>query len=836
MPIRIKLVIMSLLFLAVPSLLIGIIGYQSSANSLNSLGAQGLQTDVRMTIAMIGALQKQVQAGKVSLADAQEEVKVAILGKRDKNGKRPINPRLNLGQHGFLFIINSDGLEIAHPNFEGKNVWNIKTVDGVYSTKEVLKAANRGGGYVTYAWPLPDQPNVQEPKITYAEKDPNWDWIVCAGAYLPDFNVGAHRLLYILLITLGISLLIGVIVILWFSKKLTNPILQVAEQAKVIACGDYTQDPIETTSKDEIGELVLNFNIMKENQKKAEEQIRQHEEFLQSVTTHMGEGLVVMDAEGRLSFMNPEAEKILGWSKEECGNQRLHDIIHRRKDGTSFEYDECPSTKSTLNGEAYRISEDWFIRKNGTLSPVSYVTSPLFENGKLTGSIIVFRDISKQKEDQEKIEYMAFHDDLTKLPNLRYIKGKLIHDMHFKKTFALLILDIDRFKHINEALGYAFGDLILQSVSSRLKEHLPSHVFVGRLTGDEFAIICPFLNQEDEWTTMCRRIQNLINQPMQVKHLLLNVSVTIGGVLYPNHGNEGDELLKHANMALMEAQQQHVPFQMYQPSMDGKAFDRLVLENHLHYALQKNELCLVYQPQVDTETGKIQGVEALIRWHHPNYGPISPTQFIPIAENTGLIIPIGEWVLRTACRQLKQWHDQGLTSLCMAVNLSTRQFYSQDLLETVRGILLETGLPPEYLELEITESMMMNMDHASKTMKDLKQLGCKIAIDDFGTGYSSLNYLKHLPIDRLKIDQSFIRDLAEDEQDDTIVSTIISMAKHLQLDVIAEGVETQEQRNVLQKKQCTHVQGYLYSPPLAPDHFLEQWDQLQQKVKTLSTI
>ncbi len=788
--IRTKLIIMSLLFLAVPSLLIGIIGYQSSANSLNTLGAAGLQTDVRMTIEMIDALQKQVKAGKVSLADAQEEVKEAVLGKKDANGKRPINPRLNLGQHGFIFIVNSAGLEIAHPNFEGQNVWNIKTVDGVYSTQEVVKAANHGGGFVTYAWPLPDKPNEHVPKITYAEKDPNWNWIVCAGAYLPDFNAGAHRVLYVLLITLGFSLLVGVIVILWFSKKLTKPILQVAEHAKLIACGDYTQEPIEATSKDEIGELVLNFNIMKENQKKAEEQIRQNEAFLQSVTTHMGEGLIVMNAEGRLTFMNPEAEQILGWLNEECVNQNLHDIIHRREDGTSFPYEECQNTITRLKGKVYRIAEDWFMRKNGSLFPVSYATSPLFENGNVTGSIMVFRDISKQKEDQERIEYMAFHDDLTKLPNLRYIKEKLTQDMFMHKPFALLILDIDRFKHINEALGHAFGDLILQSVASRLTEQLPSHVFVGRLTGDEFAIVYPNLNQEDELVSVCKRIQNQINEPLQVENLLLNVSVTIGGALYPNHGNVGDELLKHANMALMEAQQQNVPFQMYQPSMDGKAFDRLILENHLHHALQKNELRLVYQPQVDIVTGQIQGLEALLRWHHPSYGSISPSQFIPIAENTGLIIPIGEWVLRTACRQLKEWHDQGLSSLGIAVNLSTRQFYSQDLIGTVQEILLETGLPPEDLELEITESMTMNMEHASKTLQDLKRLGCKIAIDDFGTGYSSLNYLKHLPIDRLKIDQSFIRDLAEDEQDDTIVSTIISMAKHLQLDVIAEGVET----------------------------------------------
>lgn len=695
---------MSLVFLAVPSLLIGIIGYQSATSSLNKLGAEGLQTDVRMTIEMIGALDKQVKAGKVSLEDAQEQVKEAILGKKEANGNRPINPRLNLGKHGFLFIINSAGVELAHPNFEGVNVWDVKTTDGVYSTQEVVKAANNGGGFVTYEWPLPDNQNVHVKKITYAEKEPNWNWIVCAGAYLPDFNAGANRVLYILLITLGSSLLAGVIVILWFSKKLTNPILQVAEHAKLIARGDYRQEPIEIRSKDEIGELVLNFNIMKENQKNAEEQLR----------------------------------------------------------------------------------------------------------------------------------YMAFHDDLTKLPNLRYIKEKLTQEMQSHKPFTLLILDVDRFKQINEALGHSIADLILKLVADRLQEQFPSPIFVGRLTGDEFAIVYPGLDTEGGWGAVCKQVQSHINEPLQVMHLTLNVSVTIGSAVYNNNAIEVDELLKQANMALMEAQQQQVPFQMYQPSMDGKAFDRLVLENHLHDALQNNELRLVYQPQVNTETGQIQGVEVLLRWQHPSYGSISPAQFIPIAENTGLIIPIGEWVLRTACKQIKEWHNQGLTSLQIAVNLSSRQFYSQDLIETVKGILYETGLPPRDLELEITESMMMNIGHASKTLKDLKQLGCKIAIDDFGTGYSSLNYLKHLPIDRLKIDQSFIRDLAENEQDDTIVSTIISMAQHMQLDVIAEGVETPEQMKILRKKQCNHVQGYLYSPPLAPEKFLEQWDQLQQKAKTFA--
>lgn len=822
----------SLIFLAVPSLLIGIIGYNSAVSSLNTLGSEGLKTEVRMTIEMIEALDNQVKAGKISLADAQEEVKEAILGKKNANGQRPINPSLNLGKHSFIFIINPKGVEIAHPNFEGENVWNIKTSDGVYSTQEVVKAANNGGGFVTYAWPLPDNPDVDVAKITYAEQDPNWNWIVCAGAYLPDFNAGVHRVLYILLITLGISMLAGTIVILWFSKKMTKPILQVAEQAKSIAIGDNTQERIKVTRKDEIGELVLSFNIMKENQKKAEEQVRQSEAFLQSVTTHMGEGLVVINTEGRLTFMNREAEQMLGWLEGECAAQNIHDMIHRKENGDTFLYEECSIAKSSAKGEVYRSGEEWFMRKNGSLFPVSYVTSPLYEEGCVTGSIIVFRDISKQKEDQERIEYMAFHDDLTKLPNLRYIKEKLTQDMEKHQPFALMVLDVDRFKHINEALGHSIGNLILKSVAERLKELFPSPVFVGRLTGDEFAIIFPGLHQEDEWVSLCKQIQNKVNEPMQVKHLLLNVSVTIGSAVYPNHGNEGDEFLKHANIALMEAQQQQIPFKMYQSAMGGKAFERLVLENHLHHALPRNELRLVYQPQVDIVTGKIQGVEALIRWHHPSFGSISPAQFIPIAESTGLIVPIGEWVLQTACRQLKEWHDQGLSSLSMAVNLSSRQFYSQDLIKTVKEILHETSLPPAALELEITESMMMNIEHASKTLQDLKQLGCKIAIDDFGTGYSSLNYLKHLPIDRLKIDQSFVRDLTADKQDDAIISTIISMARHLQLEIIAEGVETPEQRNILLQKQCTHVQGYLYSPPLTPEDLLQQWEQLLQKAKT----
>lgn len=570
-----------------------------------------------------------------------------------------------------------------------------------------------------------------------------------------------------------------------------------------------------------------------QKQKEAEEQLKQSERFLQEITSHMGEGLVVMDTKGRLTYMNLEAERLLQWSQEDLLGKNIHDLIHRKQDGSLFPYEECPCKKSCELGQVFRIKEDWFIRKSGGLFPVSYVATPFFENGEISGTIMVFQDISQQKKDQELIQYMAFHDELTTLPNLRYVKDKMIEMLQQQplQKFALLVLDIDRFKNMNEALGHSFGDLILQAVAARLQDQLSSRMFFGRLTGDEFALILSNVKLEEEILTVVERIQNTMKEPLQSQNLLLNITLSMGVAIYPDHGMDVEDLLQHANMALIEAQQQNKPYQLYKSSMDGKALDRLVLENDLYHALTKEEFHVVYQPQVDIQTGQIFGLEALVRWRHPLHGWISPAKFIPIAEETGLIIPLGEWVLRTACQQMKKWHNMGLPPMVIAVNLSIRQFYQLNLVETVKGILQETGLSPQFLELEITESMMMNVEHAMKTLHSLKQLGIHIAIDDFGTGYSSLSYLKHLPVDRLKIDQSFVRDLLDDQHDTTIVSTIISMARHLNLNVIAEGVETLNQKEVLREKQCQQVQGYLFSPPLTPEDLIQQFAYLQQKAR-----
>lgn len=569
-----------------------------------------------------------------------------------------------------------------------------------------------------------------------------------------------------------------------------------------------------------------------QKQKETEHLLIQNEKFLQTITSNMGEGLIVMNSDGELTYMNHEAERLLGWSEEELLRKNVHDYIHRHKDGSHVPYEKCYSLKASKLGKVYRMNEDYFIRKDGVIFPVSYTASPFQEEGQETGSILVFRDITKMKKDQELIHYMAFYDELTKLPNIRYLKERwdgTIKSLPTNKA-AILILDINRFKNINEALGHSFGDLILQAVANRLHECISKEMLLCRLTGDEFILVLP-TGDEQEIIDVCTRIQQSFHKPIQAQHLLINVTLGGGVALYPEDGTDVDVLLQHANSALIEAQNQNKAIRFYELSMDGKALDNLVFENDLYHALSKNELHVVYQPQVDIFKGEVIGFEALLRWHHPVHGWISPVKFITIAEETGLIIPIGQWILRTACLQMMEWQARGLPLLRVSVNLSIRQFYQQDLVDYIKGLLAETGLPAQYLELEITESMMMNIEHTKKTLDDLKSLGIRVAIDDFGTGYSSLSYLKHLPVDRLKIDKSFVQDIVNKDSDLTIISTIISMAHFLNLEVIAEGVETIFQKEMLQSQHCTQIQGYLISKPLPPDKLFDEFNAIGQKAE-----
>ncbi|MFD2372137.1 EAL domain-containing protein [Brevibacillus sp. GCM10020057] len=445
--------------------------------------------------------------------------------------------------------------------------------------------------------------------------------------------------------------------------------------------------------------------------------------------------------------------------------------------------------------------------------------------------ISVKEPFQKLKKDQEYITFMAYHDELTGLTNSRYFTEKLTEALSRNKQekIAVLLLDIDRFSAINESLGMSFGDLVLQSVAQRIRASLPEGVVLSRMRSDEFTLFFTSPTADEEAVDACCRIQEAMKEPFQIQHLLFNLTVSVGMAVYPDDGQGTNDLIKYAQIAKNEAQREVKRFKRFHPSMDKQLLDRLVLEQDLHKALAQNEFLVVYQPQIDIQTGKVISLEALIRWDHPVRGRISPMQFIPLAEETGLIVPIGEWVLKTACAQLKQWHDMGFSSLSVSINLSMRQFFQQDLVDMIDRILKECGLAPHFLELEITESMTMNVSHAIETMRKLKELGVRIALDDFGTGYSSLLYLKEFPINRLKIDRSFVLDITTSKHDAAIISMILSIANHLEMEVIAEGVERQDQLHFLREQRCQQIQGFLFSPPLHPDQLPLELERIQQQ-------
>ncbi|MGZ4030766.1 MAG: bifunctional diguanylate cyclase/phosphodiesterase [Tumebacillaceae bacterium] len=432
------------------------------------------------------------------------------------------------------------------------------------------------------------------------------------------------------------------------------------------------------------------------------------------------------------------------------------------------------------------------------------------------------------KELRDKTEenlFQANHDSLTGLPNRRYfreiLQTALKQAEQSNEQLAVMFIDLDRFKNINDTLGHSVGDVFLQQVAIRLADCLPDGGTISRHGGDEFTLILPHVGEMREAEEVAERIIETMTDPYHLLGHELFSSISIGISMYPSDGDDLDTLIKNADMAMFLAKEQGGNnFKIYNTKLNESAHERMVLETKLRKAVERGELQLNYQPKLDLATNRITGMETLVRWNNPDLGFISPGVFIPVAEETGLIVEIGEWVLRTACAQNKAWQDAGYAPLRVAVNLSARQFVNHDLVQTVRNVLQETGLDPNWLELEITESILMqNTEEIIATLHVFKQMGIQIAIDDFGTGYSSLSYLKRFPIDSLKIDQSFVRDITDDLNDAEIATAIISLGHSLNLKVIAEGVETTAQQNFLVGKLCDEMQGYLFSRPLTTGDF-----------------
>ena len=523
-------------------------------------------------------------------------------------------------------------------------------------------------------------------------------------------------------------------------------------------------------------------------------------------------------------IVNHEDTKIVftlceGKIAEELG--LVTDAIQGKTSFEIFESDVATQLElnfhKALNGETINFELSYYNR-------FFYITlSPIWDNVKIVEVIGSMMDITERKKAEETIHYMAHYDSLTNLANRRLftqlLNSALHKAEHNQESLCVMFIDLDRFKNINDTLGHLIGDALLQSVAVRLLSCLRDSDVVSRQGGDEFTLFLSNISRK-EADAVARRIIKTISKSLTLDHLELYITPSIGISMYPDDGETVEKLIKHADAAMYLAKEcgknNH---QFYTKELQQATLKKLKLETDLRKALEKNQLILYYQPKINIITGKIIGTEALIRWDHPKLGIVSPDQFIPLAEETGLIVPIGEWVIRSACKQAKIWQDEGHPNLTIAVNISLRQFMQNNLHEVIGEILDETGLTPEYLELEITESMALDVNYTMRVLKRIKSLGVSISIDDFGTGYSSLSYLSQFPIDRLKIDQSFVRNLNSSNQ--AIIKSIIDIAHNLNIEVIAEGVETEEHVNFLHGQMCKEAQGYYFSKPL-PNHEIDQ--------------
>lgn len=555
-------------------------------------------------------------------------------------------------------------------------------------------------------------------------------------------------------------------------------------------------------------------------QRETQKALEKSEQRLNTIVSTVASGIIMVDSKDHISYVNKTAEQILGLSMSKLLNQKMSDHRENWKtiDESSFPvigfyFDQI---KKSEKGNDHLTT---YIRKDGKRLFLSVDSAQMYdEKGELVNIIHSFSDITDLMNAQEKINYLAYYDELTGLPNRYFFKERVeevLSQIDLYNGVALLLVNLNRFRMVNDSLGNNVGDAFITIIAERLNEFCkPRELNVSRLGGDEFAIIQTDPGDADQVTELAKEINQLLQKPLVSKGFKFHIDATIGISIYNDDIVDGEQFLQTATIAVHEAKKTSQTYLFYHQDSNKKLYENIIIENELRKAIEKEELVLHYQPQVNLNTGKLMGVEALVRWKHPEKGMIPPGKFIPLAEETGLIVPIGKWVIEEACRQIKSWIVHGYPCMRISVNLSMRQFFQEDLVDTVAEALSKSNLEPGYLELEITESMTMDVDRAISMLKRLKKLGVRISVDDFGTGYSSFSNLHLFPVDQLKIDQSFIRNLAVDQANEAIVGTIITLGHHLRLELMAEGVETAEQANFLSSNKCNGIQGYLISKPL----------------------
>jgi len=547
----------------------------------------------------------------------------------------------------------------------------------------------------------------------------------------------------------------------------------------------------------------------------AEEALRNNERRFRSLIEHASDITTVIDPHGTILYQSPSVERILGYRPEDLIGSSVLDRVHPE------DVDRVMATISRPGGNVIRSVEFRFEERGGDWRTFEATVNNLLHDPGVGGIVMNCRDVTARKRDEATIRHLAYYDALTGLPNRMLFNDRLAQALaqsrrHGARGVAIMFLDLDRFKTINDTLGHGGGDELLRAATLRLKHTLREGDTVARLGGDEFLFLLPGVDDVEDAARIGQKIVDLFEAPFDVLGHELYVTTSIGISLFPMDGADGETLIRNADAALYRAKDQgRNRYQLYAPDMNALAAKQLKIENSLRRALDRNELILHYQPVVSLETEEIVGLEALVRWAHPDLGLLPPSDFIPMAEDTGMIIPVSRWVLLAACTQMKKWLDAGVPLRSVSVNISAKRFNDCNLPGMVREILESTGLDGAHLAIELTESVMMeNVEQTIITLHELKKMGVKIFIDDFGTGYSSLSYLKRLPIDTLKIDQSFVRDIVSGGGESPIAMLIIAMAHNLKLSVVAEGVETEEQRSFLRAKRCDTMQGFLFSAAL----------------------
>ena len=625
------------------------------------------------------------------------------------------------------------------------------------------------------------------------------------------------------------TFLVAIFLFVLFHRLVTRHLANVSERLHGIdparAGKPIALDRAPRPQPDELDLLVDAANALQARTRAALDAQRESEGRVRLLLDSTAEAIFGVDTQGNCTFANPACVRMLGYaSEDDLVGRRIHDLIHHsHADGRPYPMEQCAIRLASLAGQPCHRNDEVHWRADGTSFPVEYWSHPMYKDGVLIGSVVTFVDISEHKANEAALHRLAYFDSLTGLPNRVLFNDRVqqaLSDARRRsRMVALMLLDLDHFKVVNDTLGHEAGDRLLHEIGARLKHSIREGDTVSRLGGDEFALVFADVGDVQHVAQLAQNVLARFASPVSVGGSEVFIGASLGIALYPTDSLEPDALLKYADSAMYHAKESgRNNFQFYSHEMTLNVQARLRLETELRRALDQGEFFLYYQPQADARDGRIIGVEALLRWRNPDGRLVPPTEFIPVAEDTGLIVPIGQWVLETACAQLAAWHAAGHAGLTLSVNVASRQIRDPLFRETVRQALASSGIPPGTLELEITESVLLeHTEDTLRTLRELKTLGVALAIDDFGTGYSSLGYLKRFPIDRLKIDQSFVRDLAHDANDRAIVRAIVALARALRLAVIAEGVETAEQLDLLRREDCRYYQGYLFAYPMDAD-------------------